>query len=46
MKFILGWGLYGFVQGTLMFGIWVIGHEAGHGSLFNQGWLNDLVHML
>ncbi|KAL9123710.1 MAG: hypothetical protein Q9217_006886 [Psora testacea] len=37
------WGLYGWVQGLAMTGIWVIGHESGHSNFSTSNLLNDIV---
>jgi omega-6 fatty acid desaturase (delta-12 desaturase) len=37
------WTIYAFVQGTTVFGLWVIGHECGHGAFCNSPFVNDLV---
>ena len=35
------WILYAIVTGTVWTGVWVLGHECGHGSFSNNGYLND-----
>lgn len=40
------WSVYAIVQGTLGTGIWVIGHECGHGAFSESNWLNDLIGTL
>lgn len=37
------WILYGFVQGLICTGLWILGHEAGHGAFSKHGRLNDVV---
>jgi len=37
------WILYGFVQGCVGTGMWIIGHECGHGSFSQYPRLNDFV---
>lgn len=37
------WALYGFVQGLICTGIWILGHEAGHGAFSKYPKLNDVV---
>lgn len=37
------WLLYSFAQGTVLVGLWVLGHECGHGALFRRSWTNDAV---
>lgn len=37
------WILYGFVQGCIGTGIWIIGHECGHGAFSKFTLLNDVV---
>jgi len=39
----LFWGIYAAVQGTLLTGLWVIGHECGHGAYSESAMLNDAV---
>lgn len=40
------WAIYGFVQGLVCTGIWILGHEAGHGSFSKHRKLNDTVGFL
>ena len=35
------WATYGYFQGQQMTGIWVLGHEAGHGAFMPNAYLND-----
>ena len=35
--------LYSTVMGTAMTGLWVLGHECGHGAFGDQPWQNDCV---
>ncbi|KFH47027.1 Delta(12) fatty acid desaturase-like protein [Hapsidospora chrysogenum ATCC 11550] len=37
------WVLYGFVQGLICTGLWILGHEAGHGAFSLHPRLNDVV---
>eukprot|EP00879_Flechtneria_rotunda_P020123 GHRR01021163.1.p1 GENE.GHRR01021163.1~~GHRR01021163.1.p1 ORF type:complete len:384 (+),score=68.40 GHRR01021163.1:70-1221(+) len=37
------WPLYWVVQGTMMWGIFVLGHDCGHGSFSDSRLLNDFV---
>eukprot|EP00922_Rhytidocystis_sp_ex-Travisia-forbesii_P022155 GHVS01032441.1.p1 GENE.GHVS01032441.1~~GHVS01032441.1.p1 ORF type:complete len:562 (-),score=57.91 GHVS01032441.1:392-2077(-) len=37
------WALYAFVQGTFFTGIWVVGHECGHGAFSPWPLVNDVV---
>ncbi|EAU81573.1 fatty acid conjugase [Coprinopsis cinerea okayama7 len=37
------WGLYWYLQGVILAGWWCLAHEAGHGTLSPQGWVNHLV---
>ncbi|KAJ5403803.1 Oleate hydroxylase FAH12 [Penicillium cosmopolitanum] len=37
------WILYGFVQGCVGTGMWIIGHECGHGSFSESNSLNNFV---
>jgi len=36
----LGWALYCYLQGTVLWGIFVLGHECGHGSFSRNNTLN------
>lgn len=43
---LVKWGLwqaYWYWQGIVLAGWWVMGHEAGHGSLSNHAWINHIV---
>lgn len=35
------WTLYGYIQGLIFTGVWIVAHECGHGSLFSTTFLND-----
>ncbi|CAD6592294.1 MAG: hypothetical protein ASARMPREDX12_005966 [Alectoria sarmentosa] len=37
------WATYGYFQGQQMTGIWVIGHECGHGGFSKNDYLNDTI---
>jgi omega-6 fatty acid desaturase (delta-12 desaturase) len=37
------WILYAIVNGTIGIGVWVLGHECGHGSFSDKQWANDLL---
>jgi omega-6 fatty acid desaturase (delta-12 desaturase) len=37
------WIVYGYVQGLVCTGIWILAHEAGHGAFSVHGRLNDVV---
>jgi omega-6 fatty acid desaturase (delta-12 desaturase) len=39
----LGWNFYAFWMGTILTGLWVIGHECGHGAFSSSQTLNDAV---
>ncbi|KAK0756365.1 hypothetical protein N5P37_011017 [Trichoderma harzianum] len=39
----IAWIVYGFVQGLVCTGLWILGHEAGHGAFSKHGWLNHVV---
>ncbi|KAF8142896.1 fatty acid desaturase-domain-containing protein [Mycena galopus ATCC 62051] len=41
--FWLGWGLYWWFQGLVFTGIWVIGHECGHGAFSPHRKINDTI---
>ncbi|KAJ7595190.1 fatty acid desaturase-domain-containing protein [Mycena floridula] len=38
-----GWGVYWWFQGLIFTGIWVIGHECGHGAFSDHKIVNDVV---
>mmetsp|Transcript_41790 Transcript_41790/g.71503 ORF Transcript_41790/g.71503 Transcript_41790/m.71503 type:complete len:212 (-) Transcript_41790:899-1534(-) len=38
-----GWIVYGILQGACLSGLWVIGHECGHGAFSEYPLLNDTV---
>ena len=39
---VLGWNLYAFGMGTIMFGPWILGHECGHGAFSPNQTFNDI----
>ncbi|KAL2189138.1 bifunctional D12/D15 fatty acid desaturase [Thermothelomyces heterothallicus CBS 203.75] len=39
----VAWMVYGYVQGLVCTGIWILAHEAGHGAFSVHGRLNDVV---
>nr|AFN53645.1 omega-6 desaturase [Linum usitatissimum]AMY26637.1 fatty acid desaturase 2-oxidoreductase activity, omega-6 desaturase [Linum usitatissimum] len=39
----VAWPAYWFVQGSVLTGVWVIGHECGHHAFSEHQWLDDLV---
>nr|BAM37464.1 delta12-fatty acid desaturase [Thraustochytrium aureum] len=43
IKAIALWTLYAIVQGTVATGVWVLGHEGGHGGISSYSIVNDTV---
>lgn len=39
----LGWVAYGLLQGFVFTGIWILGHECGHGAFSSNAVINDVV---
>lgn len=39
---VLGWNVYAFAMGTIMFGPWILGHECGHGAFSPNQTFNDV----
>lgn len=37
------WIVYGYAQGLVLTGVWILGHEAGHGAFSPHPLLNDVV---
>lgn len=37
------WILYAFLNGTISFGLWILGHECGHGAFSSNSTLNDIL---
>ncbi|EGP84094.1 uncharacterized protein MYCGRDRAFT_101437 [Zymoseptoria tritici IPO323] len=37
------WALYGYIEGLVFTGIWIVAHECGHGGLYTSNWANDIV---
>lgn len=46
MFHFLFWSCYAMIQGALLTGIWVIGHECGHGAFSESTLLNDVVGLI
>jgi bifunctional Delta-12/omega-3 fatty acid desaturase len=42
----VAWAVYGYIQGLFCTGIWILGHEAGHGAFSKHALLNDVVGWL
>jgi len=42
----VAWTAYWWIQGNVMTGLWVIGHECGHGGFSDYEWLNDSVGLV
>lgn len=40
---IAAWMVYGFVQGLVCTGVWILGHECGHGAFSAYGKVNNTV---
>ncbi|KAL4918339.1 oleate delta-12 desaturase [Aspergillus aurantiobrunneus] len=40
---VLLWAFYGFLQGLTGTGLWIVGHECGHGSFSSYPWINDFI---
>ncbi|KAF9878121.1 oleate delta-12 desaturase [Colletotrichum karsti] len=40
---VAAWMVYGFLQGLVCTGIWILGHECGHGAFSKSTKLNDCV---
>ena len=43
---VVGWSLYTFWMGVLLFGIWILGHECGHGAFSDYPLLNDVMGLI
>lgn len=43
IRHYLLWFVYAFSQGLVSTGAWILAHECGHGSLFNNQELNDVI---
>jgi fatty acid desaturase len=41
-QWFIGWNVYAFWQGTALFGLWILGHECGHGAFSSSPLLNDM----
>ncbi|ORY05712.1 delta-12 fatty acid desaturas-like protein [Clohesyomyces aquaticus] len=39
----VAWASYGYIQGLVCTGIWVLGHECGHMAFFPSRYLNDAI---
>ena len=37
------WTAFAAVQGTVLFGLWIIAHECGHGAFCDTAWVNDVI---
>ncbi|XP_074301788.1 delta(12)-fatty-acid desaturase FAD2-like [Silene latifolia] len=40
------WPIYGFLQGCVLTGVWVIAHECGHHAFSDYQWLDDMVGLV
>lgn len=40
---LFGYSIYWFCQGSVFFGVWVIGHECGHSAFSESDFVNDAV---
>ncbi|TVY91180.1 Delta(12)-acyl-lipid-desaturase, partial [Lachnellula willkommii] len=40
---VFAWALYGWLQGLIFTGLWVLGHECGHGAFSSYKALNDRI---
>ncbi|CAO2206026.1 unnamed protein product [Urochloa humidicola] len=43
---LAAWPLYWVLQGSVLFGVWVIAHECGHGAFSDHPHLNDALGLL
>ncbi|CAL5003554.1 unnamed protein product [Urochloa decumbens] len=43
---LAAWPLYWLLQGSVLFGVWVIAHECGHGAFSDHALLNDALGLL
>jgi len=37
------WAVYGYLQGLVLTGVWILAHECGHGAFSMHRWVNDFV---
>ncbi|KAL0474133.1 bifunctional D12/D15 fatty acid desaturase [Neurospora intermedia] len=37
------WALYGYLQGLICTGIWILAHECGHGAFSRHTWFNNVM---
>ncbi|KAK9707241.1 hypothetical protein RND81_07G182800 [Saponaria officinalis] len=42
----IAWPIYWFAQGSIMFGLWVLGHESAHNAFSDYKWLDDIVGLV
>ncbi|KAK9055452.1 hypothetical protein SSX86_026535 [Deinandra increscens subsp. villosa] len=43
IAYLLAWPVYWFCQGSILTGVWVIGHECGHHAFSDHQWIDDTV---
>lgn len=43
---LIGYSIYWFFQGSVLFGVWVIGHECGHSAFSKSDLVNDTVGLI
>ncbi|XXG87687.1 hypothetical protein AAC387_Pa12g0002 [Persea americana] len=46
LRYLLAWPIYWVLQGAVLMGIWVLGHECGHHAFSDYSWLDDTMGLI
>ena len=46
LRYLLAWPIYWVLQGAVLMGVWVLGHECGHHAFSDYSWLDDTMGLI